>query len=329
MEGIAYARAGLLGNPSDGYFGKTLSMIVKNFRARVTCEPSDKIVIVPACEDQPRYPSLAAMREKIKLHGYYGGVRVLKASIKRFSDYCIEQGISLPEKGFTLTYESNIPRLVGMSGSSAIVTATFRALMAFFDVEIPKQILPNWTISTETQELKIPGGLQDRVMQSYEGVVYMDFSKTLIESRGYGEYEPLDPKLLPPIYLAYMTELGEGSEVFHSNLRERFDRGDEQVVAAMRQFAGFAEQGRKAFLDGDTHRFSKLMDENFDLRASLYTLGSMHHEMIGRARAVGASAKFAGSGGATVGVYKDEKMLHALEKTLGEMGAKVIVPQVQ
>lgn len=31
----AYARAGLLGNPSDGYNGKTVSLIVRNFWAEV------------------------------------------------------------------------------------------------------------------------------------------------------------------------------------------------------------------------------------------------------------------------------------------------------
>ena len=29
-----YARAGLLGNPSDGYYGKTISIIVRNFWGR-------------------------------------------------------------------------------------------------------------------------------------------------------------------------------------------------------------------------------------------------------------------------------------------------------
>ena len=31
----AYARAALVGNPSDGYHGKTISLIVKNFSADV------------------------------------------------------------------------------------------------------------------------------------------------------------------------------------------------------------------------------------------------------------------------------------------------------
>ena len=42
-----------------------------------------------------------------------------------------------------------------------------------------------------------PAGLQDRVIQAYQGLVYMDFSRDLMDSRGYGEYERLDPALLP------------------------------------------------------------------------------------------------------------------------------------
>lgn len=326
MEGCAYARAGLLGNPSDGYFGKTISIIVKNFFARVACEPSDEIYLKPGPNDRPCYHSIQALKEDIATNGYYGGIRLLKASIKRFSDYCAENGIELPEKHFSLSYETNIPRLVGMSGSSAIVTATFRALMKFYNVDIPKHILPHYTLTTETEELKIPGGLQDRVVQSYEGVVYMDFAKQNLDSQGYGNYESLAPSLLPPLYIAYMTELGEGSEVFHSNLRQRFDAGDPEVLSAMKGFARITDLGHEALLNRDYKRFSELMDENFDLRASLYTLGDMHHQMVNRARKVGASAKFAGSGGATVGVYEGEDMLSKLKESLGEMGAKVIVP---
>ena len=40
IETYAYARAGLLGNPSDGYYGKTISLLMRNFRARVVLYPS-------------------------------------------------------------------------------------------------------------------------------------------------------------------------------------------------------------------------------------------------------------------------------------------------
>ena len=47
--------------------------------------------------------------------------------------------------------------------------------MKFFEVEIPLPIQANLVLETETRELGVPAGLQDRVIQAYEGVVYMDF----------------------------------------------------------------------------------------------------------------------------------------------------------
>lgn len=42
----SYARVGLLGNPSDGYFGKTISFSLKNYFAEVTLVPSERISFV-------------------------------------------------------------------------------------------------------------------------------------------------------------------------------------------------------------------------------------------------------------------------------------------
>ena len=43
----SYARIGLLGNPSDGFFGKTISCLIKNFCAEVILEPSRNLKIIP------------------------------------------------------------------------------------------------------------------------------------------------------------------------------------------------------------------------------------------------------------------------------------------
>ena len=56
IETRAYARAGLLGNPSDGYFGKTISIIVRNFGAVVTLYESPTLVI----EEQERIQTVSA-----------------------------------------------------------------------------------------------------------------------------------------------------------------------------------------------------------------------------------------------------------------------------
>ena len=66
---------------------------------------------------------------------------LLMATCKKFYEYCMERGIALHKRNFTLQYDTNIPRQVGMSGSSAIVTAAFKALMDFYSIT-ESDILP-------------------------------------------------------------------------------------------------------------------------------------------------------------------------------------------
>jgi len=173
--------------------------------------------------------------------------------------------------------------------------------------------------------------LQDRVIQVYEGLVYMDFApEKMREQNGilYGTYEPLDPALLPPVYVAYSTDVSEPTEVFHNDIRGRFNRGDQVVVRAMCKFASLAAQAREALLARDTERLARLMNENFDTRRSIYQLPAGQVQMVEVARRAGASAKFAGSGGAIVGTYQDEAMFQRLQADLGAIGCRVIKPIV-
>lgn len=324
----SFARAGLVGNPSDGYYGKTISFIVRNFTAEVELWETPELEILPAARDHSIFPSLAALRQDVGFFGYYGGVRLLKATIKRFYDHCLENGITLPDRNFSLRYSSDIPPQVGMAGSSAIITAALRALMIFHEVEISKPLQSNLILSVENDELGIPAGLQDRVIQAYEGAVFMDFDREAMESRGHGNYEELDPGLLPPLYIAYSTQLSEGTEVFHNDIRGRFNRGDRQVIDAMQEWAGLAQKVRDLLVAGRGGEIGPLLDANFDLRRKLYRLSEGNLEMVETARSVGATAKFTGSGGAIVGTFEDEDMFRSLVASLEPLGLRVIRPQI-
>ena len=118
------------------------------------------------------------------------------------------------------------------------------------DKEIPRAVQPNIILSVENEELGIPAGLQDRVIQVYEGVVFMDFDKAHMEKIGHGRYEEIDPALLPPLYVAYKTQLGEGTEVPHNDIRKRWNAGDREVHDAMQQWASLAQQVRAERMDG-------------------------------------------------------------------------------
>ena len=327
----AYARAGLVGNPSDGYHGKTISISVRNFHAEVVLYEWDDVELILSDEDQSRFRSVGELARDVKLHGYYGGIRLVKATVKKFVEFCMQQGHPLHERNFSIRYHSTIPRQVGLAGSSAIIVATLRCLIDFYQAPIPLEIQPSLALAVETEELGIAAGLQDRVIQVYEGLVFMDFGRARMHELGgyhYGIYERLDPALLPPLYIAYKDEVSEPTEVFHNDIRARYNRGDTQVVEAMSKFADLAAQGREALVSGDRKRLAQLMDLNFDTRRSIYQLPAAQVEMVDVARGAGASAKFAGSGGAIIGSYQDEAMFEKLRAELGKIRCVVLKPQV-
>jgi glucuronokinase len=174
----------------------------------------------------------------------------------------------------------------------------------------------------------MPAGLQDRVIQAFEGVVFMDFARSIMEQQGYGHYERLDPALLPNLYLAYRTSLSEGTEVFHSDIRGRFNAGDPDVVNAMRQWAEYAADARQALLERDYPKLEGLINANFDLRSKLFRISDGNLEMIRVSRRLGATSNFAGSGGAIVGTYHDDAMYNALEREFSSLGVGIIKPVV-
>jgi glucuronokinase len=317
----------LIGNPSDGYYGKTIAFTFSNFHAEVILYQTPELEILPNARDHSRFMNIHDLHKDVRRHGYYGGIRLLKAAVKRFYDYCHDNHIQLDDRNFTIRYSTNIPAQVGLAGSSAIITACMRALMSFYHVSIPKPVLAGLVLSVETGELRIPAGLQDRVTQAYEGMVYMDFNKDIMDRQGYGHYEELDVSLLPPVYIAYRAELAEGTEVFHNDIRSRWENQEPQVVAAMEQWAGYTTQVRELLLSRQGNRIGPLLNANFDLRKNIYNISASNIQMVETARSVGASAKFTGSGGAIVGSYADEEMFSKLESAFTAVGIRVFKPK--
>jgi glucuronokinase len=202
-----------------------------------------------------------------------------------------------------------------------------RCLMEFYGLDIPLEVQPSLALAVETEELSMAAGLQDRVIQVYEGLVFMDFAQERQRQvhgfRSY-HYERLDPSLLPPLYVAFSADVSKPVQLFHNNIRERYHAGDPAVLAAMRHFADLTVRARDALLHRDAPTLHRLMNENFDTRRSLYQLPREQIEVVEAARSAGASAKFAGSGGAIVGTYTDAAMFHRLQTALGAIHCQVL-----
>ena len=328
IKTFAYPRAALIGNPSDGYFGKTMAFTFSNFQADITLYPSDELEILPSRRDKTRFSDPAELVSEIKAFGYYGGIRIIKAALKRFFDYCKEQDIERRKANFTIRYHTSIPPHLGLAGSSAIITACMRALMNYYSVSISPAELANIVLSVEKDELGIGAGLQDRVAQSYQSLVFMDFDREYMEKYGYGRYEVLKNFKLPPLYIAYRTDLAQGSEVTHNTLRYRWEQDDPEVHAAMREWAGLTEEFRRAIETGHDQAATECINRNFDLRKQICNISSANEHMVMLARSTGASAKFTGSGGAIIGTYRDKSMFARLSAALAAEDIKVIQPEV-
>jgi glucuronokinase len=328
----AFARAALLGNPSDGYHGQTLSVIVRNFSAEVVLYEWDSLEILLSANDRANFRSIQDLVRDVELHGYYGGIRLIKATIKRFVEYAESQGLKLHERNFSIRYHTSIPQQVGLGGSSAIILATLRCLMEFYEISIPLEAQPSFVLSVERDKLGIMAGLQDRVIQVYEGLVHMDFAlaqEHLVNGLKCYHYEPLSPSLLPPLYLAYHHSLSEPTEVFHNDIRGRFNRGEAMVVEAMRQLCQITQQGRAALLNRDYATLAVYIDKNFDVRHRIYQLPAWQTRMVEVARQCGASANFAGSGGAIIGSYQGPAMYEELCARMTAIGSRVIQPRLE
>ena len=326
----AYPRAALIGNPSDGYFGKTIAFVFSNYQASIQLYETPELNFIPSSRDYTTFKNLADLDQKITSFGYYGGIRLLKAAARQFYLYCKESGLSPEKQNFTIRYESDIPNRLGLAGSSAIITAAMRAMFQYYGMSITNAELANLVLKTEQNELSIPAGLQDRVAQAYNTPVFMDFNREHMEKFGYGIYQPITIPDGLNFYIGYRTDLAEGSEILHSRLREDYNAGNPIVMDAMREWADLTTRMLTALQEKNHQQIGELINRNFDLRCEVCagSVSEKNRRMVELARECGASAKFTGSGGAIVGTYKDDAMFEKLRSKLQSYHIQIIRPDI-
>jgi glucuronokinase len=291
--GRAFARAALAGNPSDGYGGQTLAVVVREFAAEAEVRP--------------------ATADRLVAPGP-GGEPLLRAALARFR---ASAGAPGPVDVRCVT---TVPREVGLAGSSAIVMAVLRALSAATRVPLGQTALAEMALAVETEDLGIAAGMQDRLVQAHEALLAMDFGPG-------GGIEVLDPVLLPPLYLAWRPDAAAPSGRVHSALRERWARADPELRAAMARLAAHAATARDALLAGDADAFAACVDGSLEVRRRIMPVDDRVMRMAEVARAQGASANSAGSGGAIVGTLRDVDGWPALARALRATGCEVARPR--
>ncbi len=330
-EGIAYARAGLLGNPSDVYGGKVIALSVTNFRARAVIEPAASFAILPGESDMLTFPTAREASQAFDSMGCEDGLRLLRAALRKFAGHWndfAQLDDDDPLLRFTMRHQTDIPRQVGLAGSSAIIIAALRALMSWFDVAIEPAALAELALAAEVEDLGITAGPMDRVIQAYGGVVLMD----LKEPRSASSYRPLSAGILPPLFVAWDPRGGACSGIAHGDLKARWERGDPEVHRIMSDFRDLVDEGVQLLEGGgseggDTQPFRDLVSRNFEMRFQVFRISDRDRQMVDIAGQLDAAAKLCGSGGAVIGVPAREADLDAIAAAYEEAGFRMIRPR--
>lgn len=290
----AHARVGLLGNPSDLYGGRGLGFSVRELAAQVTLHAAADITI--------------------------------DSDLFRAAWQAL--GIDGNRRPFAITADSNIPFQAGLSGSSALIIAALRAWNSWFALGLSRTRIAELAWTAENDHLGIRAGPLDRLVQSHEGLVAMDFRTPFAEGAGSGAVERLDPALLPPLLLGWHGKPSASSGDVHAPIFARFQEGDRKVRAVMEELACNATAGRAALEARDVSAFLACVNRNFDLRSEVFDIAPADRALIELGRTLGAGAKFPGSGGAVLYACRDEAHRAKIDEACRALGHATLAPTV-
>lgn len=248
----------------------------------------------------------------------FADTELLEATVKAVRDRRPELAMAPA----AMSFETTIPRQVGLSGSSAIIMAALRALATRAGTEWNLVELARTTLEVETHVLGWTAGPQDRVVQAYTGLMDMDFATPWDPSL----YHRLSTQGLPPLFIAWNTSTGAASDVVHTNVRQRWLDGDVLVRSTLTRFAELAAAGRQHLDAGAAaQHWPALMDEAFELRSKIWTITDIDRALIDAGQGAGAGVAFAGSGGAVVGSLPGPVAMNSLRTAYESIGAGFVV----
>jgi len=309
----APGRAGIIGNPTDMYGGAVLSCSV-GVRARAIITADDTLTL--ATNNQECYiTSWDDLRPR----------RDLFDLARAVFDY-----LRLPRLACRVEYASEIPLRSGMAGSTALVVAILKGLLAWQNVFPSPYRLAEMARYIELNHLKVVCGYQDAYMCSFGGLNYMDFRGKQFYREAEAELlatiEPLAPYVQRLPFVLGFTGVRHSSGAVHKPIRERWLEGEPEVVAGYERITEIARISKKALLLEDWSLLGKLMNENHAIQRSLGGSGESNERLVAaalEAGALGAKLAGAGDGGTIIALWLNEDIA-PLEEALKLAGASAI-----
>jgi len=291
IQASAPGRCGLIGNPTDMYGGTVISC---STRERARCSLSydvDSLMITVSGQTQ----ALETLDDLVLRPGDY--LNVARAALSALE---IDPAATTP---FHLSAQTEVPMQAGLAGSTAILASITGALLTHLGLILSPYETAELVRKIEYDVLGIVCGFQDHYMAVFGGLNCLDFrgkdSAQIQDSETpFGSVESLSPYIDNlPLVLAH-TGVRHHSGSVHTSPRERWLRGDREVIDGYTEIGTLARRGKRALLSGDWDTLATLMNRNHAIVRGLGGSGEANEKLISAALTGGASgAKLAGAGG--------------------------------
>jgi len=281
----APGRAGIVGNPTDGYGGSVLSSTLAE-RATVVLEDADEFRVqvgeLSTVFKTPKDYLLKSDRfDVVRAVMQFFGRTDLKMSVKVTTD---------------------VPIQGGLSGSTAILASLVLALLKSWGRDASRYYLAETLRIIELNYLKVHCGYQDHYMTVFGGINFMDFREKenyrRLADEIYATIEPLDRHVKSLPFLLAHSGLKHVSGAVHLPIRERWLEGERLVVEGYENIAGICRRAKRALVEEDWPALARFMNENHRIQHGISHVGDRNLAMINAALENGAlAAKLAGAGG--------------------------------
>jgi galactokinase/mevalonate kinase-like predicted kinase len=287
IRASAPGRAGIIGNPTDGYGGTVVSTSLEQ-RATARMVVAEATVVT-VCGDSARIEA----PEDLRLTGGY--TDVVKAVLTTFDT-------ALQGQPFHLTAETEIPMRAGLAGSTAMLVAILGAVLRWLELSLNRWEIAEVARKIEFEVMNVTCGFQDQYMAVFGGLNCMEFGgkdpRSETPDPVFATVEPLAPHLPELPLLLANTGVAHHSGSVHRPLRERWLEGDPAVVRGYERLQTLAREGKKALLRADWECLGAMMNEQHAIQRELGSSGESNERLIRAALDAGAwGAKLAGAGG--------------------------------
>jgi len=310
IEASAPARAGVIGNPTDGYGGSMIACSLA-LRAYARIKPCDRLELAFCGQE-----TAISAEKDLRLDS---GVFDIPKSVIRY--------LRIADRKFRLEGRSDIPFRSGLAGSTAMLAATFGAVASHIGLRLNPYQTAETIRYIELNYMDIQCGYQDQYMSVFGGLNYMDFRTKEIYRELHEEIfatvEPLAAHVEKLPFVLVHTGVQRISGSVLRPVRERWLDGDAAVVEGYREIAELARTGKKALVCGDWERLGELMNRNHEIQKELGASGKVNDMFIELALAHGAlGAKLAGAGGGGTIIalhFEPEKLIEAFKQKGDQM----------